>query len=38
MGVTHPFLVLVMISIKEKEETRTLLDTSSSMSGATKKC
>jgi hypothetical protein len=34
MGVTHPFLVLVMFSIKEKEETRTLFDTSS-MSGAT---
>jgi hypothetical protein len=34
MGVTHPFLVLVMFSIKEKEETRTLFGTSS-MSGAT---
>jgi hypothetical protein len=35
MGVTHaPFLVLVMFSIKEKEEIRTLFDTLS-MSGAT---
>jgi integral membrane sensor domain MASE1 len=34
MGVTHPFLVLVMFSIKEKEETKALFD-ASSMSGAT---